>query len=396
MNPSLFLCLLPAFVQDPAGTPVLTRGPAAVTLDGELRMRFESRDGAAPVAGMGSESLSSGRFRFGLLAEVGDQFAAYAQFQKLVVDEGEDADDYVHQAFFSWQDAPFDAELMLGRFELDFGSGLLVGTDDWNGTGRAFDGVSVARAGESYFAQLFWTQPVEEQAVPDGVEQNFGGAFLRFPLEPGTTLEAYGLTRGDRSGSSSDLEDQTVGGRLFGALANGTQWSAEIAAQFGDHGALDAGGMIAAAEASMRLADSGRAGLGLLWASGDDDASDGDQDAFVPLYDERHAFLGAADLVAPSNVLDVHGHASWSLDGNWEVVGALHWMQLVEDLGAVPVAGAVGTGDSELGQELDLWLEGSLMDPLQLRLGVSQFFAGDAISGGDDQLWVFLQALVWF
>ena len=116
----------------------------------------------------------------------------------------------------------------------------------------------------------------------------------------------------------------------------------------------------------------------------------------MPLYDERHALLGAADLVAPSNVLDVYARGSWSLDGNWRVVGALHWMQLVEDLGAVPIAGATGTGDSELGQELDLWLEGDLLAQLDLRLGAAQFLAGDAIAGGDDQLWFFVQALVWF
>lgn len=396
MSAPLLLCFLSAVCQEPAGAPVLTRGNAAVTLDGELRLRFESRDGAAPFMGTESDSMSSGRFRFGLRAELDERFGAYAQFQKLVMDEGEDSDDYVHQAFLDWRDAAFDTDLQIGRFELDLGSGLLVGTDDWNGTGRAFDGVRATRQGQSYAATLFWTQPVEEQAVPAGVDQNFGGVWVEYALTPRMALEFYGFTRSDRSGSSSDLEDQTVGGRVRGATAGGVRWSAELATQFGEQGALDVGGMIATAEVALPFAGDGEAGLGCLWASGDDDAADSDQDAFVPLYDERHALLGAADLVAPSNVLDVYGRASWNLDGNWQLVGALHWMQLVEDMGAIPVAGATGTGESDLAQELDLWLQGTLLTQLDVRLGVAQFFAGDAIAGGDDQLWAFVQALVWF
>ncbi|MDA1260400.1 MAG: alginate export family protein, partial [Planctomycetota bacterium] len=283
MSSTLLLCFLSAICQEPAGTPVLSRGPAALTLDGEMRLRFESRDGATPFMGTNSESMSSGRFRFGLRAELNDQFSAYAQFQKLVVDEGEDSDDFVHQAFMFWDEMPFDAELQVGRFEMDIGSGLLVGTDDWNGTGRAFDGFRVTRQGETYHATVFWTQPVEEQAVADSVDQNFGGVWVEIPLTPRISLDVYGLTRGDRSGSISDLEDQTVGARIRGELSSGVLWSAELARQFGDHGALDAGGMIATGEAEMPFADDGRAALGFLWASGDEDGSDGDQDAFVPL-----------------------------------------------------------------------------------------------------------------
>jgi hypothetical protein len=396
MTAPLLLSLLSVVCQEPAGVPVLTRGVAALTLDGELRLRFESRDGATPFAGSESESMSSGRFRFGLRAELDERFAAYAQFQKLVMDEGEDSDDYVHQAFLDWSEAAFGTDLQIGRFELDLGSGLLVGTDDWNGTGRAFDGVRATRAGETYTATLFWTQPVEEQAVAAGVDQSFGGVWLEYPITSAVTVDVDGLTRNDSTGSTSDLADQTVGGRLRGETLDGLRWSAELAAQVGEQGPLDAGGLIAAGEVAMPFASEGEAGLGFLWASGDDDPADGDQDAFVPLYDERHALLGAADLVAPSNVLDVYARGSWSLDGNWSVVGALHWMQLVEDLGAVPITGATGTGDSELGQELDLWLEGKLLTQLDLRIGGAQFLAGDAISGGDDQLWFFVQALVWF
>lgn len=391
----LLLCLLSA-VQEPAGTPVLTRGPAAVTLDGALRMRFETRDGSSPFAGFDSETLSSLRFRLGVRAELEGGLAAYAQFQKLIFDEGMDSDETVHQAFFEWSDAPLQTDLRAGRFELDFGSGLLVGTDDWNGTGRAFDGLRVEREGRSYRTAVFWTQPVEEQAVGLGVEQNFGGVWAEHELSPRMAVDGYFLSRNDRSASLSDLDDQTVGARLRGDLAGGGRWSAEFAAQFGDHGPLDAGGFLAAAEGGLPFGSAGEADFGLLWASGDDDPSDGDQDAFAPLYDERHAFLGAADLVAPSNVLDLWGRARWDLDGNWAAVAALHWMRLAEDAGAVPVAGAAGTGDDELGQELDLWIEGSLMSQLDLRFGVSQFFAGDAIAGGDDQLWAFIQALVWF
>jgi hypothetical protein len=393
----LLLVLAPAAAQESApGNPVLARGPAALTLDGEMRLRLESRDGALPLAGADSETASSGRFRFGLLAELDERFAAYAQFQHLVMDEGLDSEEAVHQAFFAWRDAPFGANLRAGRAELGFGSGLIADTDDWNGAGRAFDGLFVEREGRSYRALLFWTQPAEEQAVPVGVDQDFGGLWFECEFAGGLTLDAYAVTRDDRSGSLTAFEDETFGARLRGALPAGGGWSAELAAQTGEHGPLDAGGLLAAAEGALPFASSGEAAVGLLYASGDDDASDGDQDAFAPLYDARHAILGAADLVAPSNVLDLWGRARWDLDGNWNAVAALHWMRLADSSGAVPVAGVSASGDSELAQELDLWVAGRLMPQLDLNLGLAQFWAGDAILGGDDQLWIFAQALVRF
>lgn len=396
MLTSLLFFSLAVFAQDPnARQPVLSRGNADLTLDGEVRLRFESRDSAVPYGTSASESNSSGRFRIGLLADLDEEFSAYVQFQKLIRDEGDDSEDFIHQAFFAWKAAVLGTDLAAGRFELDLGSGLLVGTDDWNGTGRAFDGVRADRDGGSYRTTMFWTQPVEKQAIPDGMEQNFGGVWFATPLAQ-LEWEFYGLVRDDRGVGGAGLDDTTVGARVSGGQDSGFTWSAELATQFGDHGAEDAGGILAAVGGGTHLTRALRGDAGVLYASGDGDPADGNQDAFVPLFDERHSILGAADLVAPSNVIDVFARTLWDLDGNWSLGAAIHWMRLADDAGALPIAGATGTGDSDLAKELDLWAQGRLMQQLDLRLGVAEFWAGDAIALGEDQLWIYAQALVWF
>jgi hypothetical protein len=395
-----FLALL-APAQEPANLPtssgvLMTRGESRVILQGEFRLRAESRDPEFPLAGVDRESASSGRFRLGFRGEVGEHLAASVLFQKSVLDQGEDSEDFVHEAVLAWSAIADLADLEVGRFEMAYGSGLLVGTDDWSPTGRAFDGVRLMRRGSSYRADLFWTQPVEAQAVPEGVDQSFGGVWVEFPRAP-LAIEVYGLARNDNSASTLDLADTTVGARVRSGADQDWSWSAEAAVQFGEHGPADAGGLLAALHGGMPLPGAFRAGAGLLYASGDDDPADADDEAFAPLYEESHAILGLQDIVSLTNVLDVYADASYDVDGNWTIGAAVHFLRLAQDNGLPPVAGVTGiVGESNLGSELDVWLSGHLMQQFELVLGGAQFFAGDAIADGDDQLWAFVQALFWF
>ncbi len=393
-----FLLTLAALAQQPAtpdaGGVVLTRGNAAVTLSAEFRLRAESRDPALPVLGAARDSMNSGRFRLGLGVDAGPDLSAFVQFQKSVLEQGAASVDAVHQAWLQWNGVADAADLEVGRFEMDYGSGLLVGTDDWSATGRAFDGARIQRRGASYRADLFWTQPVQEQAVAAGVEQSFGGLWLEFGGE-GLAMEVFGFARNDRSGSSSDLADTTAGARLHGAR-DAFHWSAEAALQFGDHGTSDAGGSLGAVRAGWRLGHRLEAAAGLTYASGDGDPADGDDDAFAPLYPESHAILGRQDIVQLTNVLDVYVEAGYDFDDAWRLAAAGHSFRMADDAGALPVAGAAAApGESAIGQEIDLWVTGRLMPQLELQVGLSQFFAGNAIASGDDQLWAFVQAQVW-
>lgn len=392
------LLVLAALAQEPAAPAdsglVLAGGEAQVTLSAEFRLRAESRDPALPLEGLDGDSVHSGRFRLGLRAEAGPELSAFLQFQKSILEDGDPSEDSVHQAVLAWSGAAGFADLEVGRFEMDYGSGLLVGVDDWSPTGRAFDGARLGSRGEGWSADLFWTQPVEGQAVAEGVEQSFGGLWLEVGRAP-LALEVYGLARNDSLGSSSDLADTTAGARVrgdHGAFA----WSAEAALQFGDHGPLDAGGALAAAELRVPLGARLDAAAGLLYASGDGDAADGDDEAFAPLYEESHEILGRQDLVLLSNVLDAWLEAGYGFDESWRLAAAVHVFRMADDAGLLPVAGAAAVaGESAIGQELDLWLTGRLMPQLELQFGLAQFLAGDAIAGGDDQTWVYAQAAVW-
>ncbi len=387
--------LLALAAQLPQGYTV-AQGDKQLTIGGQLRFRHETRDPSVPVDGASSASGSIGRFRLTLDAKSGKDVRGFLQLQSVVASDGLASEEGLHQAFAEIYGVASMADVQVGRFEMLYADELLISNGDWGKTGTAFDGIRIRRKDEHYWADLFLTQPVEGQGVATGVDQSFGGLWVGVPAGD-FSFEAYGLVRDDRHDFGAGSDDMTIGGRAKWSPKDGPTIKGEVATQTGDHGALDAGGMLAMFDAGMPVTSAVTAGVNVLYASGDDNAADGNDDAFKPLFHTPHKILGAADLVQLTNVLDLQVYSRYKPSDSWRFLGAFHWMTLAEEDGALPdLRGGLtkAAGEGDLGMEIDLMAWYTINSLTEIHFGISDFLAGDAIQNGDDQIWVFAQLLL--
>ncbi len=389
-------CLLLLILAQQPGGFTIPQGDASLTIGGELRFRHETRDPSSPIMGVDSASNSVGRFRLALDGKLREGVRGFIQFQSMIDTDGGDSDEALHQGFAEVTGVADFVDLQVGRFEMLYADELLISNGDWGRTGTAFDGLRLRHKEEHYWADLFFTQPVEGQGIAPGMDQSFGGLWLGAPLGD-FSFELYGLVRDDRKDYGTMTDDLTIGGRAKWGIKDGPAVKAELASQTGDHGALDAGGMLAMFDAGMPVATGFTVGVNVLYASGDSDPADGDDEAFKPYFHTPHKILGAADLVQLTNVLDTSFYLRYKANTDWRFAGGVHWMTLAETNGALPdLRGGLvkAAGQDDLGIEVDAMAWYAIHESAEIHFGVSDFLAGDAIAGGDDQIWVFGQLVI--
>jgi len=391
----MLLTLLLALAQDPPASEgiVVAKGDTKITLGAALRYRYETRDPSPAIEGAGSESFGLGRFRVHMDFSLNEQAKAFIQFQETVVPDGVPSSDTLHQAYGQLLQVANLADFQVGRFEMVYGGELLISRSDWSRTGSCFDGVRLSHHTDDYVVDLFVTQPVEGQAVPIGLDQSFMGVYGTLHREA-IQVEGYVLARDDRSDGGMGTDDATLGGRFLWSQKEGIAVMVEAAIQTGDHGTDDAGGTLFTADVSTPTIKNLTAGLNVLYASGDGDAGDGDDDAFRPLYNTAHKFVGASDLFVVTNVLDVQPYATYKAANGWRFTGAVHLLTLADEDGALPdLRGGLikAPGEDDLGIEVEALAWKTIFEEVDLHLGVSEYLAGDAVANGDDQLWGFIQ-----
>lgn len=282
-----------------------------------------------------------------------------------------------------------------GRQQLLFGKQRLISPLPWANTQRRWDGVSAILTSSGWNVHGFWTQfvPVQKYDFNDADAQSqlFGIYATRAGTNggPGFDLYALGYDRDDAitfNGTTGREERYTLGGRLFGAFGqSGFDYDAEAAYQFGEVGDGDVTAFMFGGELGYR--PSGWAGkprfhLGFDYGSGDDDAG-GDVETFNQLYPLGHAFLGQADYLGRQNILAFNLGVGFEPFERTKLDFSIHSFHRASDEDAVyNVGGGVlraagGSGEREIGQEVDVRLTHQLDRHLLLQLGYSHFFAGD-------------------
>jgi hypothetical protein len=208
-----------------------------------------------------------------------------------------------------------------------------------------------------------------------------------------------GLNRSSAAfnGSSGKEDRHTLGVRLWGAVAGSRlDFDVEGAWQLGEVGDDDISAFMVAAQVGTKFSQAAmkpRLELGLDYASGDDEAGDGDVETFNHLYPLGHAYLGYIDTVGRQNIIDVRATAAANPLGSLKAKLDLHgfWRADRDDAlynagGGVARAGSAGTS-REVGVELDLTVKQPLSRHTVVVAGYSHFFAGDFIDesgSGDD------------
>lgn len=384
-----------------------------------------------------------------------------------------DRDLNLHQAFVTvGNHKEFPVSVKLGRQELVYGDQRLVGHLRWNNNARVFDAAKVRYQHRYFGADVFAGGLVyndngnfNKSHISDDL---FSGVYLNFPNIGEFTrknfVEAYYLNRSvDRSSATVDLNGttpysgvplpfrnpviqnlSTVGIRLKSRPLAYDAWdyTAELMHQFGtinnvntaNNAVLPAAPSTAILTARERdqKAYAAVLGGGYTWtehswqprvgilysyASGDDNAPDGESNTFQNLFATTHLHYGFMDLNSLQNLHDIRlivqarprTNISFSLEHHFQFLDSTndYWYNVagvarVGGTGAGNGYGRVGNYSSELGQETDFTISWNPIPSTQLELGVSHYFRGAYIKqslaglpgGSKDSSYLYFQVTV--
>jgi hypothetical protein len=139
------------------------------------------------------------------------------------------------------------------------------------------------------------------------------------------------------------------------------------------------------------------------WGSGDNDPTTGDINTFFTMYPLGHAYWGQIDNFSGENLLDYGAQFSLKPHDKLNVVTQWHYFELPQPSDRIyNIVGTAlpGSGDSHVGNELDVVATWTASPSFNVQLGWLYFFYGDAVNNGPlvraDAEQLYLQATLTF
>jgi Alginate export len=303
----------------------------------------------------------------------------------------------------------------IGRQEMFFGSQRLISPLEWSNTRRTFEGARAFWHSECFDVDAFWVRPVQNYPNRfDAADANrqFAGAWATYRPSKEQTIDLFWLYLdedlpvglGKTTGGRFGYDVHTVGGRYNGyakmsdlssraeGLCGSLLWDIEGAYQFGDY----SNRLIAAGMTSTGVGYS-FAGLPMepqLWAYYDyasgtpNPDGTGTWSTFNQMFPFGHYYFGYLDEIGRENIHDLNFQASL-YPAKWiTFLSQYHFFRLDQAKDALygtspgyPVVRRDPTGraGTDVGQELDLFLNFTLDRHSTLQIGYSKLFAGDFI-----------------
>jgi hypothetical protein len=350
----------------------------------------------------------------------------------------------------------FPLTLKVGRQELVYGEGRLLGNAFWLNIPHTFDAIKVRYQDSFFGVDVFAANLVYVDAdhfEDSNSQDTLSGAYFDFPgVSKENVTELYVLARNVSRGIVTDnwshvpapfrftapQDTYTYGYRTKtkpGALG---PWDYGIEAmwQLGDRTAVFPATTVAVAKAAPRLDQDAWAfvlqgsytwkdvpvkpklALIISWASGDSNSTDKNSQTFQNLLPSNHGLYGAMDLSSLQNIEDYRvsfsikpsSTTSLTLDAHQQYLENTHdfWYNVAgvprNTAGATPGSGkGFGINPSyspDLGQEIDVIGGWTVTKGLLLEGGVGHFFRGQYVKsslrvvGSSDANYVYVQATI--
>ncbi|MGR3302657.1 MAG: alginate export family protein [Candidatus Scalindua sp.] len=437
-----------------------------------IRHRFELRDNNGGDKTSATSDFTLQRTRINFDADVNNNVRGYVQLQDVRTWGAEQStagnlarvdliQGYVDlRNLGSLSSALENISVRLGRWQMWYGNHRLLGHLNWANESRSYDGARVRYDNKKNARiDLFAFSIQEDQTgVVSGEGTNSGigtptrgtdqdellwGMYSQFKPAKGLVVEPYLIIR-NRSrerelvGSKAGEQRYTYGARIAGkkmASLPGVDFTFEQAWQSGRTEAADAAGSSTSIDAFAgawgvgytfsNVAWSPRIGYQYAFASGDDDAADGDDESFDALYPTGHARMGYLDFHAWQNI-EAHKIEFSAKPTKKLLLKADFWFfdNNEENDAWYTVGGAARGGnsaaenklgntnrDDEYGQELDITIKYKLLKNFGVVAGYSHYFIGDfiedSVNGGvnnvgpgsnndSDTDWFYLQTTMKF
>ena len=292
--------------------------------------------------------------------------------------------------------------MKIGRQILAYGEYRLVGSFEWSNYGRRFDAIKLMYNTDVFSVDLWSAKVAElnglaavgtEASATSDEEGSFNGIYATVKTIPMNILDLYILQKRD---SATTVEDNflTYGLRLDGKAA-GVDWTLEGAIQSGtaNDGAAtgddkDASFYAIKAGYTVPNTPSLRIGGEYVYASGDDDTTDGDNEGFDNLYPTNHPLYGVTDVTQTNTLSNLK---AWSVNVSAKPVKGLrllaeYWdYQFAEDASTSNSANGINTAlanEDKIGNEFNLQAWYALTSNVNLHAYLAQFTPDDGVTGG--------------
>jgi hypothetical protein len=295
----------------------------------------------------------------------------------------------------------------IGRQEISWGDGRLLGTSNWMLVPRSIDAVRARLVVRQFDVEAFAAILAPPGSVPpeyaeqttasntggggsSGTGVQLYGLKAAFHLEPLLHFEATGLARIARIPLPTTLspsDTYVIDGRVFGERA-GWSYAAEFAYELGKIAIVDTQPSIASWGATARVDWQTtwplRPKLALLgsYATGDDGSKPGTLRTFDPILPDARAGLGQMGLYCWSNILDGALTVTAAPTDEIRVMLGYHYLALAEPGGTwfsaslAPVGQNAANTAAFLGHEIDAAVSVSPLESLTIRGGYGALITG--------------------
>jgi len=376
--------------------------PSWIRFWGFERMRLEGYSGLNYAPG-DDESYALNRFRLGMRLQPVQWFSIYSEvqdarvfFQKPpIVPPNENTWD-LHQAYIvlgGGEDEPFG--MKVGRQEVNFGAGRLIGRSDWRNAGRTFDGALVSLRRHLLRMTAFSLSRVNP--VAHGFSHHQAGNVTHGlyggidKLIPHSVVEPYvfwKLAPGawTESGLPAKVNEKILGVRWAGLYTASVDYSAEFAAETGTIGGDTIGAEMLSLVGGFTMTEfHGRPRFfaEYFYASGDRTPGDGRHGTWDQLNPTHHDRNGIADQVGFQNLKElrfgsrVFATRNWTIGAeynDWYLASARDGLyDLYQNVVAIDPSGRSGT---HIGQEAGLETSYRLNREIDLGAGIGRIFPG--------------------
>ena len=398
--------------QPSSETPVLDKpalgyvraaSPGWLTVSGELRFRFESRQGLGFREG-DDDGYGLVRARVNIAVKPKPWLEFFFQGQDSRAPGKRNANGVfrdpfdVRQAYVKiggGEGSP--VAVTAGRQLLLYGDQRLIGPLDWTNTSRTWDAVKLElKAGDDAKFDLFASSVVQNNPNRrlnqrrDGA--NLHGAYGSIrKIIPKSTIEPYLLWQTNplivnELNFRGDMDRYTGGLRIWGKGLGPWDYNLAVAKQWGEMGNAEIGAWGSYAEVGYSIPAPLKPRLyaEYTFGSGDQDSSDGKIGGFNDLYPTAHLWYGYNDLVGWRNLKNFRFGAQFKphrkLGLRWDYHS--FWLANRND-GLYNVAGIRtvaappgGAADSKIGDEVDATFTVPVSKTCTLGGGVGHMFPG--------------------
>ncbi len=303
-----------------------------------------------------------------------------------------DAPDWLN-AFAEVRNVPLGGARLtarVGRQELLLGRERIVSPLDWVNSRRTFEGAVVEARWARVAVTVFRTRPVLIASTrndrADSATTFAGGQLSWRPRKHVTFIETYLLHREARAPAAAPREQRTtVGTRLAGPVGTTRLgWEIEAGRQLGQLGTDDIAATMFVSDLThtWKSAWAPSVTAGLDYSSGTATVAGARIGTWNQLYPLAHAFMGFADLLGRSNVIEQRLVLQASPAAKLRLRAAVHAFQraqITDGLSAVSGAPfrAAGTSTArDIGGEADLSGQYRITPHWRLDAGVSRFASG--------------------